>query len=163
MKKKEKVAYIKGLVAALETDKNDKVFSAVLDLLSDLAATVSDLDDKSEYLEKYIEEVDEDLGSLEDEFYGDECDDCECKDCAEEDCDCRCDDCLDDDDDCDCCDDDCDCVEVECPYCGETVCLDDTVDFDNVKCPACGETFSCVCDDDCDCCDDDNCGCGCEH
>lgn len=66
----EKVAYIKGLVAALETDKNDKVFSAVLDLLSDLAATVSDLDDKSEYLEKYIEEVDEDLGALEDEFYG---------------------------------------------------------------------------------------------
>ena len=110
----EKVAYIKGLVAALETDKNDKVFSAVLDLLSDLAATVSDLDDKSEYLEKYIEEVDEDLGSLEDEFYGDECDDCECKDCAEEDCDCRCDDCpacgetfsCVCDDDCDCCDDD---------------------------------------------------------
>ena len=145
----EKVAYIKGLVAALETDKNDKVFSAVLDLLSDLAATVSDLDDKSEYLEKYIEEVDEDLGALEDEFYGDECDDCECNDCL--------------DDDCDCCDDDCDCIEVECPYCGETVCLDDTVDFDNVKCPACGETFSCVCDDDCDCCDDDDCGCGCEH
>ena len=75
----EKVAYIKGLVAALESDKNDKVLAAVLDLLSDLAATVADLDDKSEYLEKYIEEVDEDLGALEDEYYGDACDDdCDC-------------------------------------------------------------------------------------
>lgn len=158
----EKVAYIKGLVAALESDKNDKVLAAVLDLLSDLAATVADLDDKSEYLEKYIEEVDEDLGALEDEYYGDACDDdCDCCDCCDDDEDCDCD-CCDDDCDCDCCDDDC--VEVECPYCGETVCMDDTVDFDNVKCPACGEIFSCVCDDDCDCCDDDDaCDCGCEH
>ena len=41
----EKVAYIKGLVAALETDKNDKVFSAVLDLLSDLFLCAASEDD----------------------------------------------------------------------------------------------------------------------
>ena len=139
----EKVAYIKGLAEGLSVD--DKVVNAILDVLGDIAKELSALKETPEYLESYIEEVDEDLGALEEEYY--DCDgDC---DCCDEDCDCDCD-----------CDDD-DFVEVECPACGDTVCIDEDMDFDHVECPACGAKFSCVCD----CCDEDDdeeCDC-CKH
>ena len=112
----EKVAYLKGLVEGLDFDKNDKetkVINAVLDVLEDLALTVSDLDDEMALVTEQLDEVDEDLAELEDIFY-DECDDC--------DCDCDCDDCCD-------CDEDM--YEVECPNCGGIV---DKNAFICVKC-----------------------------
>ena len=143
----EKVAYIKGLAEGLSVDEKTaegKVIAQILDVLKDMAGAIAGLKEDTEYLDSYVEELDEDLGALEEEFY--ECD-CDC----DEDCDCC-------DDDCCCCDDD-DFVEVECPNCGETVCLDDTIDLEKVTCPACGAEFSCICD----CCDDDDdCCCGCE-
>ena len=142
----EKVAYIKGLAEGLSV--NDKVVNAILDVLGDIAKEVASLKEDAEYLDSYIEEIDEDLGALEEDYYG--CDgDC---DCCDEDCDCDC--------DCDCDEDDF--IEVECPACGDTVCLDEDTDFNEVECPACGAKFSCVCD----CCDeddDDDCECGCCH
>ena len=136
----EKVAYIKGLAEGLSVD--DKVVNAILDVLGDIAKEIAALKEDAEYLDSYIEEIDEDLGALEEEFYGDDCDCCDC-----------------DDDDCDCCDCDDDFVEVECPACGDTICLDESIDFDHVICPACGAEFTCVCDCDED--EDEECGCGC--
>ena len=142
MKITEKVSYIKGLAEGLsidETSAQGKVISAIIDALEEMAKELSDLKEDTEYLDAYIEEIDEDLGMLEEDYYEDGGCDCDDEDCG--------------------CDDDF--VEVECPECGETVCLDDSIDFDHVICPACGAEFSCVCD----CCDDgddnDECECGC--
>lgn len=142
----EKVAYIKGLTEGLSLDEKmpeGKVLASVIDVLDDMAKAISGLKEDTEYLDAYVEEIDEDLGMLEEDYY----------ECGGDD-DCCC------DDDCDCCGDE-DFVEVECPECGETICLDDTIDFDHVTCPSCGAEFSCVCD----CCDDedeDGCDCCCK-
>lgn len=127
----EKVAYLKGLVEGMDFDKDDKetkVLNAVLDVLEDLALTVSDLDDEMELVTEQLDAVDEDLADLEEVFY-DEAEDC-------------------------CCDDD-DMYEVVCPNCGETVYFDEEIIFDGeAECPSCGELleFDCDCEDcDCDC------------
>lgn len=133
----EKVAYLKGLVEGLDFDKDDKetkVINAVLDVLEDLALTVSDLDDEMELVTEQLDAVDEDLSDLEEIFY-DEADDC----------------------DCGCCDDEM--YEVECPNCGETVFFDEDIILDGeAECPNCGELLEFDCDCDCD----DDCDCGCK-
>ena len=131
----EKVAYLKGLVEGLDFDKDDKetkVINAVLDVLEDLALTVSDLDDEMELVTEQLDAVDEELADLEEIFY-DEAEDC----------------------DCDCGDDDM--YEVECPNCGEVIYFDEDIILEGeAECPNCGETleFDCECDccgDECDC------------
>lgn len=136
----EKVAYLKGLVEGLDFDKDDKetkVINAVLDVLEDLALTVSDLDDEMELVTEQLDAVDEDLADLEEIFY-DECDDC------------------DSDDDCDCCGDD-EMYEVECPACGEMIYFDEEIILDGeAECPNCGEVLEFDCECDCeDCCEGD--------
>ena len=64
----EKVAYIKGLAEGLSVD--DKVVNASLDVLGDIAKEIASLKEDTEYLDSYIEEIDEDLGALEEEYYG---------------------------------------------------------------------------------------------
>ena len=75
----------------------------------------------------YVEELDDDLTELEDNFYGEYDDDSEC--------------CCDDDEDYCSCDDDEDYVEVTCPQCHEVVCFDkdilDSEDLIEVVCPVC--------------------------
>ena len=137
----EKCAYIKGLAEGLNLDTTKpegKVLNAIIDLLSDICNTVADMDDEVATLGDYIEEIDHDLGDVEEYRYDceDECD-CDCDD----DCDCDC--C---DDDCDCCDDDCDCcdedfMEAMCPHCGETICFSNELDPEEIECPACGKAF----------------------
>ena len=117
----EKCAYIKGLAEGLGVDSSKpegKVINAIIDLLSDITTTIADMDDEVATLGDYIEEVDHDLGEVEEYLYDEECD------C---------------DDDCDCCCDD-DCIEVECPACNETVCIgfDEIDDNGEVDCPCCG-------------------------
>ncbi len=145
----EKTAYIKGLCEGLELDKKDsaeaKVIKALLDLCQDMAEEIDALGSDVEDLIDYCEELDEDLGDveeilLEDEDEYDEWDD-ECCDC--DNCDCDCDDC-----DCDCCCDDEDYFEIVCPSCGETVCFDDSVNAEDLICPACGSELGCIVDDD---------------
>ena len=140
----EKAAYIKGLAEGLEIDngsKEGKVIAALLDLVSDMAITISDMEEDIEYLNDYIEEIDEDLGEAEECLL-----DCGCYD-DEDEC----------DGDCDCCDLDCDCeyededeefFEIDCPSCGETVCFDDSIDPEDLICPACGEKFECIVSED---------------
>lgn len=117
----EKVAYIRGLTEGLEldTDKKEvKVLNAIIDLLDDIALTLADIEADHEELADQLDAVDEDLGTLEDDFYGDE----------------------DDDEDYDA-DDDC-YYEVTCPACNETLCLtEDIINEGHIDCLNCGENL----------------------
>ena len=130
----EKVAYIRGLAEGLELDdskKEVKVLNAIIDLLDDLAMSLADLEDGYSDMADQLDAVDEDLGSLEDDFYGDDEDD------------------EDDEDTC--------YYEVTCPNCHETICLsEDIIEDSQMDCPNCGETL----EFDIDECDDDGCDCG---
>ena len=120
----EKVAYLKGLVEGLELDESKsetKVIKAMMDVLDDLALTVTDLSDDVDIMAEQLDAVDEDLGDLEEYVYDDE-DECDCCDY----------------DDCDCCDDDL--YEVECPACHKSVYVDESILEDgSIECPNCGE------------------------
>lgn len=131
----EKVAYIRGLAEGLELDgskKEVKVLNAIIELLDDLALSMSDLEDTCNDMADQLDAVDEDLGSLEEDFYFDE----------------------DDEDDEDCF------YEVTCPNCHETICLsEDIIEDGQMDCPNCGETLEFdldECDEDCcSCCCED--------
>lgn len=140
----EKASYIKGLADGVELDtatKEGKLISVLIDLVSDMAKAISELEEDVDTAFDYCEELDEDLGAVEEML-------------LEDDCDCDCDDYDDYDDfecdgDCECCDEDCeladeDYFEVECPACGETICFDGTLDPEELACPACGEKFECI-------------------
>ena len=134
----EKVSYIRGLAEGLELDgskKEVKVLNAVIDLLDDMAKSMARTEEALNETRDQLDEVDEDLGLLEDDFYGDEA--------------------LDDEDD----DDEEECYyEVTCPNCNETICLsEDIICYGQIECPNCGKLLEFDLDDDeCDC------GCGCE-
>ncbi len=149
----EKVAYVRGLMEGLDLDadkKEVKVLNAVIELLDDMAATVSELEEGYQDMADQLDEVDADLGDLEEEFYGgcddDECDCC-CGDDDEEDLEDEMDDCY---------------YEVTCPSCQETICLsEDLIAEGKIDCPNCGETLEFDLDgieeeESC------GCGCGCE-
>lgn len=141
MKTKEYSSYIKGLIEGSNLDtttSEGKIIKALAELCDQMAAEIETLRDELDVANEYIEELDEDLGSVEEVVY-DVDDDCCCDD--EDDCDC-CD--CDDDDDCDCCDCGCDCDDDEeefyvamCPHCGGKVYFDDSVNPEDVVCPAC--------------------------
>ena len=150
----EKIAYIRGLADGLKLDESKdevKVIKAMMELLEDMAVAVADLEDFTDELSLQLDEVDEDLATLEDEIYEDYCDaDCGCCDCCDDDCDC-----CDCDDDCDC---DCVYYEVTCPSCEETVCVDEDLLLEGeVVCPGCGDILEfdfseLEMDGDCCCC-----------
>ena len=149
----EKTAYIKGLCEGLGLDKADsaeaKVIKALLDLCQEMAEEIEDLQCEVENLHDYCEELDEDLGDVEqvlldeededEDEWDDEWDD-------EEECDGECD-CCDLCGDCEFCDDE-DYFEIVCPSCGETVCFDDSVNAEDLTCPACGSELGCIVEDD---------------
>ena len=132
----EKAAYIQGLADGLELDestKEGKLLAALIDLVGDITDAIEEIDEDLDTLNEYIEEIDEDLGDVEEYLY----DDCDC------DCDCDCDgDCCDCDEDCELADEDF--FEVECPSCGEVICFDGSIDPEDIACPACGEKFECI-------------------
>ena len=136
MTSQEKVAYLKGLMAGLELDpekKETKVLNAMADVLDDIVHDMLDIEDDIIDIGYQIDGIDEDLTSLEDDFYDDE----------------------DDEDDED---DDDDFFEVKCPGCGEELYIDgDILEDGSLECPKCGRVmeFHPACDCDCDC--------GCEH
>ena len=128
----EKVAYIKGLADGLNLDgkkEEVKVIKAIIDLLDDLAMSVSDLEEGLDIVSEQVDAVDEDLAELESYVY----DDCDCDDC---------------------CDDE-DYYEVECPKCGEVICVDEGILEDgSINCPNCDTLLEF--DPGCDCCDEDD-------
>lgn len=177
----EKTAYIKGLADGLDLDKTTpegKLIAALIELTGELCEELENVYEEIDTLHDYAEELDQDLGAVE-EYLLDEmddecdccdCDECDCDECGACECDCDCDEC-DCDGDCDTCEcletcicgecGDCECCgddeklfddeeyyEIECPACGETICFDESVDFANLICPACNEKFSCELDED---------------
>lgn len=95
----EKVAYLKGLMEGLKLQDTDEVrlIKSMADILTEVADELDSLRQDTDTLNEYIEELDYDLGDLEESIYGDDCDYCDCdEDCCcdcEDDCDCDCDDC----------------------------------------------------------------------
>ena len=152
----EKVAYLKGLAAGLDLDKDSKetkIFEAMFDILEDMALTVSDIDEDLSAVEDLVDAIDEDLDELEEYIFDDEC---ECGCGCGSDCDCGCQDgeeCT-----CGCCCDD-ELYGVECPLCGQEILLDDEMlDEEIIECPGCGERLELDIDFDdceCDCCDEE--------
>ncbi|MBQ4096071.1 MAG: hypothetical protein IJC65_06590 [Oscillospiraceae bacterium] len=138
----EKVAYLKGLMDGLELDtttKEGKILVAIADVLKEMSDTIYDISDEVTETVELVEAIDEDLGDLEEDFYGD--DDCDCCCCDDDcDCDCDCDCCDDDDEDDDYEDEDEDMYECTCPTCGDTICLcQSIIDDGSIDCPGCGE------------------------
>lgn len=112
----EKVAFIKGLLQGMKLSDNDpykELFQQILDVLDDLAATVTDMEENLDELDAYVAEIDEDLEAVED--YLDEEDEDE--------------DALEDD-----------FYSIVCPTCGEEFSVDDEVaELGKINCPNCGE------------------------
>ena len=136
----KKVAYLKGLAEGLALDENKpetKIINAMLDVLDELAMSVTDLEDAMDIFSEQLDAVDEDLDELENFVY-EELDDCGC-------------------DDCDCDDDEEEYYDVDCPSCGEVICVDrDILEEGSINCPQCNELleFEVECDCDCDDCED---------
>ena len=142
----EHAAYIKGAFDFSDIDKNStegKIIAELLTLVADMADKIAALEADNKELHEYVEELDQDLGAVEEDLYFD---DDEENDYDE----------LNDDEDFEC--DDSDYYEMECPSCGEIVCFDESLDPDEIVCPACGEKMGGIevcsgvcadCDEDC--------------
>lgn len=113
----ESLGYLKGLIEGLDlgdNKKETKVFSAIVDVLSNLVEDIDDMTDGVEMLADQVDAVDEDLADLEEYVY--------------------------DDYDDECCDDDEEEFEVECPLCNTPFTVDaETALNGSVPCPNCGE------------------------
>lgn len=139
----EKVAYLKGLVEGLGVDegtKEGRIIKAIVEVLDDVALTVTDLEDGLSEISEQVDAIDEDLEDIEKDFYGDED--------------------LEDDEDYDDDDEDFECYEVTCSKCGNTIQLDDELLSEGeITCPKCGEKlefdFGCDCEDCQDHCEDE--------
>lgn len=124
MELSEKAAYLKGLIEGLGIDdstKEGKVLRAVSELLGDLAAAVVELDSDLSIAYSQIDELEEELGELEDDLYGDD----------EED--------ADDDGEADYGEQ----YELTCPKCGTRNLVDEeTLMSEEVYCAHCGTPFN---------------------
>ncbi len=128
----EKVAYLRGLADGLkltDTTAEGKVLLNVIEVLDDLALSVTDLEDAVEELGEVVDAIDDDLQDVEDALY-------------EED---------DEDEDYDF-DEDEPLYEVKCPTCGDTICVDESMLCEGeIDCPNCGEKLEFDLDDlDCE-------------
>lgn len=135
----EKVSYLKGLAEGLGVDdstKEGKLLKAIIDVLDDMASNLESLEDYTEELTEQVDAIDEDLDSLETDFYEDD----------EDGCDCGC--------------EDGDFYDITCPNCEEEFSVDEeTLLEGSIECPNCGEKLEFDIED-CDC-DDGDCSCGC--
>jgi ribosomal protein S27E len=133
MKNTERVSYIRGLAEGLELDENKKevkVINAIIDLLDDMAFSMSELEDNVNDMADQLDAVDEDLGTLEDDFYDED----DAEENGSDDEGDSCDDAENDGDGC--------YYEVTCPNCHETVCVsEDLIKEGQMECPNCGETL----------------------
>ena len=142
----EKVAYLKGLMNGLELEadkKETKVFNAIVDVLDELASTLTDVVEETDEMSELIDVLDQDLGDVEEVVFGDDEDDDEC-----------------------CCGDEEETYEITCPTCGNTIYIDESMlDEGEMKCPNCGQEleFDLDIDEDEDDDHDHDHGCGCDE
>ena len=111
----ERVAYLKGLVEGMELDtdkKEGKLWTALLDVMEELAEEVSDLTEQNAELSEELDELHEAFSDLEEDFWDADTG-------------------LDDDDSL---------YQVICPSCDEVIYIDaDLLAKGGTVCPACGE------------------------
>lgn len=118
----EKVAYLKGLAEGMgisAQNEQGKFMLAMIDVMEAFAQQSEEHDERIEELGRYLDEIDDDVSSLEEAVFSDEDEDDE------------------DDDDND--DDDEGMIEYECPHCGTVVFFDEEA-FDMEEehvCPNC--------------------------
>lgn len=117
-----KAAYIRGLMTGMEFDpnsKNGKIIAAMMDLLEEMAATVTEHDQALDQAFDELDAIDEDMDDLTDALFG-----------------------TDDEDEEDESDDDDAEYEVTCPNCGAVTAVDeDTLLNQELVCPNCGAAF----------------------
>ena len=117
-----KAAYIRGLMTGMEFDadsKNGKVIAAMMDLLEEMAATVTEHDDALDQVYDELETLDQDLDDVVSDIYGDDEDD-------------------DDEDE----EDHGTLYEVTCPNCGAVNIVDEeSLMTGELVCPDCGASF----------------------
>ena len=131
----ERAAYLKGLFDGYELDKNSKegkIIAGLIDLVSDMADKIDALEADNKELHEYVEELDQDLGAMEEDFYMS--DDYDEEDDYSD---------LNDDEEF-VCDDDEAYYEIECPHCGEKICFGEELSIETLVCPACGEKVDTV-------------------
>ena len=143
----EKSAYLKGLMDGLnlntESDEG-KMIAAIVDLLGDVTAKLTAVEDTTIAISDELDEIEEDLDAIED-FIMDEEDDYDDEDWDE-------DDEWDEDEDYeegfDFGDEDSTIYEVECA-CGEVINFDEeTLEKGSMTCPNCGELLEFSLEDD---------------
>ncbi len=121
----ERAAYLKGLKDGLklDTETNEgKLLDAIIDMLEDVALSVTDLEDSTTAISDELDLIEEELDEIED--------------CIEDDIDDEED--SEDDDDYEY--DDEMVYEVKCPTCDEVIEIDEKMlEVGGIKCPKCGE------------------------
>lgn len=131
----ERAAYLRGLADDMELDadkKENKLMFAMLDVIDEMAASISELEDSSADVEDELDEIAEELLAIEQNI-GMEDDE---------------DDLYDDDEDEDFF------YEVVCPTCGDHISVDDSIlALGKINCPNCQEELEFEYDEDdgCDC------------
>ena len=74
MELSKKVAYLKGLMEGLKIDDSTnegKILTIMADILDDMSATVEDIAEEVDETVELVDTLDEDLGEVEREIYGD--------------------------------------------------------------------------------------------
>ena len=142
MKLTEKMSYLKGYAAGVDIDSTSKegqIITNMMDVMQDMVAYIEDLQGQVDELTELCEILDEDLGSVEEDFYEDE---------DEDDSDYDDDEDSDDDDFYDYSEDEDDLYEVVCPTCGDSILLDsEMLEEGSMACPNCGEELEFDMDD----------------
>ncbi len=113
----EKVAYLKGLAAGAKLNERgdtERILSEVISALDEFARAAEKADAEIKDAGERIDEIDEDLGALESDFYDGDSDGGECDDSEGE-------------------------YEVECPRCRDRIILsEETAEKGEIECPNCG-------------------------
>ena len=117
----DRVSYLQGLAEGMEIDlesKTGRLLKAMIDVLGDVAAEMQRLEDEQNDLDEYVGSIDDDLAEVEEIVFED-----------------------DDDEDEDEEDEDDDLIECECPHCGNTIYFDaEAFDLaEDHNCPECGK------------------------
>ena len=116
-----KAAYIRGLMTGMEFDpnsKNGKIIAAMMDLLEEMAATVTEHDQALDQAFDELDAIDEDMDDLTDALF--DTDDEDKEDAQEDEAE----------------------YEVTCPNCGAVTTVDeDTLLNQELVCPNCGAAF----------------------
>lgn len=130
----EKVAYLKGLAEGMdlqpEASKESKLIAAMMDILEDMALTISDIEDDVDELSDALDVISDDLEDVENIVFDEDFED-------------------DDEEE-----DDEDFFEVRCPSCNNELIIDeDILAMGEITCPNCGEKLQFDLGPDCDTCE----------